>query len=212
MKALCLLAIFAAAPLVHASTLCPTTANTLTDCNYVITIGASGTASVMDVAGSAPFNGPVTFTDGTSDPGGDGSLVGVVNDSSTALQSLTLEGSGSSAGIFDFSFNGICVYTSAPYCGAAASGYEGPTTTFSNLMSTVLFETNVGTVNFSPGLAAGANTYFSIEGSPADLNANGGLKVLSVTEAPEPSEITLVTIGGVMLLLVRRRMRSKLPA
>ena len=140
--------------ILSAASVCPSTPTTTSDCDYMVTISGTGSASVSSVPGSTPFNSMVTFTDGTTDPGGNGSLVGVVNNYSQSLTSFTLLGSGASAGIFDFSFNGICVYTNASYCGTAATGYEGPTTIFSNLRSTVLFQTTEGTVNFSPSLAS----------------------------------------------------------
>jgi hypothetical protein len=134
----------------------------------------------------------------------------VVNNSAQALASFTLSGSGASAGIFDFSFNGICAYTDAAYCGTAAAGYEGPTTTFGGLESTILFETNKGTVTFDPTLASGASTYFSIEDSASDINANGGLAVSDLTFAPgtatpEPAGLALSGLGVSALSLFRRK-------
>lgn len=158
----------------QAASICPTTASTTTNCDYIITISPSGSVSVMDVPGSTAFNAPITFIDGTMDPGDDGSLVGVVNDSTMDLTSLTLEGTNGTSGIFDFSYNGICVYTMASYCATAASGHEGPTTTFTDLRSTVLFETNPGTVDFGPGLAPGQSTYFSLEDAASGIDADGG--------------------------------------
>jgi hypothetical protein len=189
---------------------CPTTATTTTDCDYLITIGSTGIASVAEVPGSMPFNTAQTFVDGTSDPGSDGSLVGVINDYSHPLSSLTLQGAGASEGIFDFSFNGICVYTNASYCGTAASGYEGPTTTFTNLQSTIPFETTVGTVDFGPALTPGSSTYFSIEDAASDINANGGLTVLGTTFVPEPSPALLFGLGFATLLLAAVGSRLKL--
>ena len=190
-----------------AATVCPVTPYTTSDCNFLITIGGNGTATVSTVAGSSPFNGPITFVDGTSDPGSDGSLIGIVNNSSMSLSSFTLTGAGADAGIFDFSFNGICVYTNAPYCTTAASGYEGPTTTFSDLQSTVLFETTEGDVTFNPGLAPGTSTFFAVEDTAADINANGGLKVSNITfaSAPEPAEYVLLAAGLGILGLIRRK-------
>ncbi len=195
-----------------AAPVCPSTPNTSSDCDYLITISSAGTASVSNVPGSTPFNSMVTFNDGTSDPGADGSLVGVINNYVRPLSSFTLLGSGASAGIFDFSFNGICVYTNAPYCGTAQSGYEGPTTTFSDLRSTVLFHTTEGIVTFNPTLMANSSTYFSIEDSAADINAKGGLSVSNLSfasaAAPEPVSFALLPLGVSALYLFRRRLNT----
>lgn len=202
----------AAASCLSAST-CPSTSFTNSDCGFLITIGSTGMASVSPVMGADAFNGPQTFIDNTSDPGNDGSLVGVLNNDPNSLASFTLEGSGAGAGIFDFSFNGICVYTGASYCPTASTGYEGPTTTFTNLQSTVLFQTTEGEVDFNPGLGTGQSTYFSIEDNPSDITANGGLAVSDVmfntTSTPEPAEMALVAAGLIGLSLFRRRLSGK---
>ena len=205
---------FCAVGTLPAASICPSTPYTTSDCNFLITLGSSGAASVSAVPGSSAFNGPQTFADGTSDPGNNGSLVGVINNSSQSLASFTLLGSGTSAGIFDFSFNGICVYTNASYCGTASTGYEGPTSTFSNLKSTVLFQTTMGSVNFGPSLDAGMSTFFSIENNPADINAHGGLSISGVTfgagnAAPEPANMALVALGMVALLLGSRKLTDR---
>lgn len=204
----------AASSLSAASMVCPSTPSTTSDCNFLITIGSTGTATVSEVAGSSPFNTAMTFSDGSSDPGSDGSLVGIIDNYSKSLASLSLKGSGANAGIFDFSFNGICVYTSAAYCGTAATGYEGPTTTFSNLTSGVPFQTNEGTVNFSPALAMGQSTYFALENSAADIIANGGLTVTgetfaAATATPEPGEMALAGLGMSLVLLSVRKRRNR---
>ncbi len=191
---------------VSAASVCPTTPYTTSDCSFLITIGANGAATVSMIAGESPFNGPKTFVDGTSDPGSDGSLVGVINNDPNALMSFTLTGAGANAGIFDFSFNGICVYTNAAYCATATTGYEGPTTTFSDLQSTVLFETTEGTVTFGPSLAPGSTTYFSIEDTATDINSNGGLQVSNIALAPEPAGFALAGMGLVVLILMRRQL------
>ncbi len=194
-----------------ASSICPSTPTTTTDCDFVITIASSGTASVAKVPGSWPFITAMTLVDGTMVPGGNGSLVGVVNDYAKPLATLTIEGAGANTGIFDFDFNGICIYTKAAYCATAATGYEGPTTTFGNLKpGTNPFETAIATVMFHPGLAMGADTYFALEGSAADIEANGGLKVLgetfgSTTATPEPAALALLGLGGSLLYLLRWR-------
>ncbi len=205
---------FCVAGTLSAASICPSTQYTTSDCNFLITIGSGGMASVSAVPGSSAFNGPQTFADGTSDPGNDGSLLGVINNSSQPLTSFTLLGSGANAGIFDFSFNGICVYTNASYCSTASSGYEGPTTTFSNLKSTVLFQTTQGTVNFGPSLNAGMSTFFSIANNPADISAHGGLSVSNVAlagnaAAPEPANMALMVLGLGVLILSGRKLAAR---
>lgn len=207
------LVLLCAAGTASAST-CPSTPDTNSDCGFLITIGTNGMATVSAVTGATAFNGAQTFGDGTSDPGNDGSLVGIMNDYSQSLTSLTVMGKGANAGIFDFSFNGICVYTKAAYCGTAATGYEGPTTTFTDLKSTVLFENNVGTVDFNPALGTDMSTYFALEGNPADISANGGLSVSnltfsSTTAVPEPADFGLAGAGLAALALWRRKATRK---
>jgi hypothetical protein len=58
---------------------------------------------------------------------------------------------GTSLGIVGFAENGTEI-----------SGYEGPTSWFSNISP----EDNSGVINFSPALAPGASTYFSLESPP----------------------------------------------
>jgi len=208
LHALVLTLVAGTAATLSAASVCPMTSTTTTSCDFLITIGSTGNATITRVPGSMPFNSMITFGDGTSDPGGDGSLVGVINNYSEPLISFTLEGSGADAGIFDFSFNGICVYTQAAYCSTAQSGYEGPTTTFSDLRSTVLFETTEGNIAFAPTLLPGTSTYFSIEDSAADINANGGLTVSNLTYAPEPSTYALLIFGVATLFLLRHKLRA----
>jgi hypothetical protein len=207
-----LLCAAAAAPLA-ASSVCPSTPQTTSDCDFLITVASNGSVSVATVPGSTPFNAPLTLPDGTMEPGGDASLVGVVNNYSRALTSLTLQGVGTEFGVFDFQFNGICVYTNAPYCATAASGYEGPTTTFANLKIGSDFKTGMGTVMFNPSLMMGSSTYFSLMESGADINANGGLTVVGETfagtaAAPEPAQVGTLVLGLLIALFaVRRRSR-----
>ncbi len=66
--------------------------------------------------------------------------------------------------------------------GDAVTGYEGPTSWFSNLAASF----NSGTVNFSPALAPGAATYFSLESPPTG-------KTITVGTA---STLTTVLSGG----------------
>ncbi len=74
-----------AAGALSAASVCPMVGNATTDCDFMITIGTTGSVSAADVPGSTPFNQPITLVDGTMVPGGDASLVGVVNDYSRSL-------------------------------------------------------------------------------------------------------------------------------
>jgi hypothetical protein len=57
--------------------------------------------------------------------------------------------------------------TTPPFAnGDVQNGYEGPTTWFSNVAPS---PNNSGTVNFSPALAPGSSTYFSLENPPANF-------------------------------------------
>lgn len=89
--------------------------------------------------------------------------------------------------------------------GDAVTGYEGPTSWFTNLAPT----SNSGTVNFSPALAPGASTYFSLEspptgktitvGSPSSVTtllSGGGQTGASITVAAGTPVTDSATVGG----------------
>ena len=89
--------------------------------------------------------------------------------------------------------------------GDAVTGYEGPSSWFSNLAAT----SNSGTVNFSPALAPGATTYFSLEspptgktitvGTPSTLTtvlSGGGQSATTITVAAGTPVTDTATVGG----------------
>lgn len=165
--------------------------NANTGCNTVITINANGSVTT-----TVPDSNPYEQSEDV--------LVGVKNNSSTAVGSLTLSGSG----IFGFDGDGICTFTfvGSGYCSASQiSGtdpgdYQGPTSTFSNFSTG-----NSGTVNFSPAIAAnGGSTYFSLEGIPtANLTVSVGGGPQSAV--PAPSSITLLAVGFAVVLLIQAK-------
>ena len=172
-----------------AATVCPTTANTNTDCGYIITIGPGGVLSGAPVPNANPYDGS------------DDALIGVINNSgSTYNGSITLIGSGNGGGIFAFDGDGICTFTNAAYCATAATGYEGPLNTFANITTTTVTD-DTGDVVFS-GLAAGGSTYFSLESSPSSIG------IVVVGSAPEPASMAILGTGLVSLFLVRKRLKA----
>jgi hypothetical protein len=78
-------------------------------------------------------------------------LIGVQNDSTFPIPSITLTGND----IFGFDGDGICHFTGGPPCGP--TGYEGPGTAFT------IVDANNGTVTFAPPIPAGGHAYFSLE-------------------------------------------------
>lgn len=126
-----------------------------TGCNVVITVNdGSVTIAIRDQLGY------------DSTTLGDDNLVGLVNNSTSPISSLSLTGSG----IFGFDNDGICTFsfTGSAYCstpghgvGPAGGDYRGPTSDFT------IADLNTGTVTFSPAVApGGGSTFFSLEGAP----------------------------------------------
>ena len=133
-----------------------------TGCNAVITVSASGTATLA-------------ITDPTPYETSEDILVGVVNNSSSPVGSIALTSTSGAIPIFGFDADGICTFTfpGNSYCSASQKAgtdpqdYQGPTSTFSNIST----DKGSGTVNFSPGVPAnGGTTYFSLEGTPSGIN------------------------------------------
>jgi len=132
-----------------------------TGCNVVITIAASGAATVS-VTDPIPFRSTEGF------------IVGVVNNSANTVGAISLSGSN----VFHFDGDGICRFTfpASGYCtpsqkaGTDPGDYQGPTSTFSNFSSG-----NSGTVNFSPAIPPGGASYFSLEGAIDNLSGSVGV-------------------------------------
>lgn len=95
----------------------------------------------------------------------DDTMVGVVNESSQAVSSLTVTGPST----FDFDGDGLCTDSKAPHgCPFGPTGYEGPGTALTPSAAGV----DAGTVSFpGGGLRSGDSTYFSLEGPATSLIA-----------------------------------------
>ena len=192
LRALVLLSLLWAAPFAIAApnfSICPNIGDNTAGCALLITLNADGTTSFdINPVNSKPY-------DGVED-----SLIGVINNTASALAKLTL--SSPTQPIFGFDGDGICAFQNLSYCSKAPTGYEGPNNTFSNIAANF----RSGDVLFTLALAAaGGNTYFSLEESPASIVQGGGLGVGAV---PEPETYALMAIGlGLLGWQARRRRR-----
>jgi len=160
-------------------------------CNVIVTVTSSG--SSVQVVNSNPYDGS------------DDTLVGVVNNTGAPLSQITVTGSN----IGGFEGDGICTFGaggiagdtftsgSSAYCSTQAlagtdpQDYYGPNMTFSNFGSG-----NSVTVNFSPALAAGGSTFFSLEEPPSNsltVTTPGG--TTPVTSTPAPASFYLAVVG-----------------
>ena len=144
-----------------------------TSCQVLIVLNADGSTSILQDTTQHPYDG---FDD---------TLVGVLNNTTSAVTSIDLSAVSSGNDIFNFDGDGICGKTNGhdftwvgtgsngfgfAGCPYGKTGYEGPWVSFSNYGSTINnWET--GTVSFSvpaapgpnTGLAAGSSTFFSLE-------------------------------------------------
>lgn len=171
-----------------------------TDCNLLIVVGANSSITT--------YIGPQANYDGIED-----ALIGVVNNSGSALGSLNLSGNL----IFHFEQDGIDGYTNSPAnaqdmanpVNGVHGGYGGPMSYFTNVTLGSYAGIDSGTVNFIGGLASGTgktkdnNTYFSLEES---IDATSLPKI--TTAVPEPGSLMLFILGSLGLGLAARR-RSK---
>jgi hypothetical protein len=157
-----------------------------TSCRLEINISSSGVVSILtDTGVSATFDGA------------DDTLIGVRNNSSSAITSLHL--TATSAAIFGFDGDGICTGTPRPAgCPFGPTGYEGQGVSFANING----PTTAGDVIFAGGLPGnGGTAFFGLE----DTVDAASFQAAS-TAAPEPATLLLVgtTLAG--LGVVRRRL------
>jgi hypothetical protein len=206
------LALFAlaATPALHASSACPTplTLNTATagtsgtsgegfdqgylniiaaspstaniTCNVLITIAANGSISTSNPNGN-----------GFYDTGGDDNVVGVINNSSSAITSLNL--SSATFDIFGFDGDGVCGFPSFA-AGSVTCGTTQGSSANNNYLPGDVTATNIsasdmsGTINFIGGIAPGGTGFFSLE-DPVDLN------LVITPGVPEPGTLLMMGTG-----------------
>jgi len=169
-----------------------------TGCNVLITFNSNGSITT-----TFP-NAAVSY-----DSGSDDNLIGIQNNTGSAITSINL--SSAVDNIFGFDGDGICgsssgsqTTTSPGYTFVGGgnpcthstdiSGYGGPYVSYTNVSA----NQESGTVNFgNGGIAPGSGSFFSLEG-PVDIN-------LAVTSGvPEPATFSLMGIAVCGLFLIRK--------
>ena len=172
-----------------AGTICPAVSPDpgITDpsgCNEIITFDTTGNPTIA-VVDTHPYEQS------------DDQLVGVVNNSSSAVTTISLSG----AGIFGFEADGICsgAFIASSFCTSKDSTGYGPNgVTFSKT------DASDGSVNFSPGITGGGGTgFFSLENAPG---VTGSITVGGAV--PEPNTVGLLGAALVGLVAVVRKRRA----
>ena len=132
-------------------------------CEILLVVNADNTVSVVGDPSVGPFDG------------NDDTLVGIINDSTSAVAAVTVSGPGSDLSGFDG--DGICsgdygTWNGSAGCPYGPTGYEGPGTSFVTDPSLP----DSAEIDFTGKLAPGKSAYFSLEGAltSAELTAREG--------------------------------------
>ena len=189
--------LFLAGAIVSASAQTPTCpmANAASGCNTTIVINPNGSLTVAAGSGSVPYDGS------------DDNLVGILNNSGSKVNSITLSGYGADGGIFAFDGDGIDGYLGIAVnsMDASSGGYGGPVSYFTNLSQTVV-PYDTGNVNFIGGLANGAQTYFSLEDSFTEaVITPTPVSPGAPSSVPEPNTLLLLGTGALGIAGTLRR-------
>ena len=135
---------------------CPAVGNS-PSCQILLVVNPDRTVSVYGDPAVGPYDG------------GDDTLVGIWNQSSSPVDAVTVTGAGS--GLSGLDGDGLCTFgvTGCPF---GPTGYEGPGIT---LVTAAQFP-DAAEVDFTGGLAGNSTAYFSLEGalSSAQLTARPG--------------------------------------
>lgn len=117
-------------------------------CGILLVVNPDNSVSVLQDPAVGPYDG------------GDDTLVGIVNNSTSPVPAVTVSGPGSYLAGFDG--DGLCSYAG---CSNGPTGYEGPGTSFvTNPSNPDSAEVDFGGTT-TAGLAPGATAYFSLEGA-----------------------------------------------
>ncbi len=165
-----------------------------TGCNVLITFNPDGSITTTHP------NAAISY-----DNGGDDNMVGIVNLTGAAINSVTLTGT---ATPFEFDGDGSCDATwffnggsgLATFCAGATGGPIGGYGHNGVTFSAISGNFDTGTVNFSGGIASQSANWFTLEG-PVDLN-------LRIVSTPEPGSLVLLGSGLFGLVSVLRRKRA----